>query len=42
MSAPGRGEGSSTLIRKMLFLEENSMSAISWWVWERQEEFLGW
>lgn len=29
MSTPERGENSSIFIRKMIFLEENSISAIS-------------
>lgn len=33
MSAPGRGENSSTFIRKMIILEENSISASSRRVW---------
>lgn len=33
MSTPGRGENSSTFIRKMIILEENSMSASSRRVW---------
>lgn len=32
-SAPGRGENSSIFIRRMIFLEENCMSAISWRDW---------